>query len=128
MNTNWLIWAVVALTGFVAACITALTIWHPADNTAVITAILGAATPTISVLILLLQGSKTAQKVEEVQQEARVNAEVRGNTLEEVKNKVDEVKVVAETVHKIVNGQRDELKRRITELEERARRGEGKSS
>lgn len=149
MNVSQLIWAVVGTTCVVVGCITALTVWHPGDNTAVVTAILGVATPSVSVLLLLLQGQRTAQKVEEVKQEARHVANVTAEGLESARDsarkakevhqktaevvekvveKVEQIKDVAEAVTEIkslVNGRQDELRRRLESLEERVRRGNG---
>lgn len=136
MNTDRLIWAVVALTSVVAGCITALTIWRPGDNTAVITAILGAATPAISVLILLLQVS---QKAEEVKKEARFVAAVTAEGLEGARDSarkakdahektaaaVQNVENTVQEIKGLVNGQKDALLRRIAELEDRLRKRGG---
>lgn len=128
MSVDRLIWAVVALTSAVAACITVLTIWRPGDNAAVITAILGVTTPTLSVLVILLQGQKTALKVDEVKQEARIVANVAIASVEGAKDSARKATVavekVADTVNKIqyiVNGRQDALQQRITELEKQLR-------
>ena len=139
MTTDKLIWGVVAITCAVGAFITALTIWHPGDNTAVITSILGIATPSLTVLVLLLQGQKTAQKVDEVKQETRFVADVTAENLEGAKDSAQKAKDAQErttkTVEKmvdkvdeiksLVNGRQDELQRRIMELEERLRQKGG---
>lgn len=130
-----LVWGVVAITCVVAACITALSIWHPGDNTAVITSIIGVATPAITVLILLLQGQKTAEKMDEVKQEARFVADVTAENLEGARDSarkakdaqekttktVNEMSGKMDEIKNIVNGRQDALQKRIAELEERLR-------
>ena len=125
MTTDRLIWAVVALTSAVMICITLLAIFRPGDNTGVIAAILGVAGPTISVLIVLLQGQGTQKKVDEVKQEAQVASAVAvavnqqteraAQKAEETALKVDEIR---ETV---VNGRQAQMQRRIDELESHLR-------
>ena len=130
MTIDRLIWAVVAITCAVIACITALTIWGTGDNTAAITSIIGVATPALSVLILLIQGQKTAVKVEEAKREAsqiarKVEAAQQQTArtvtarVEETSAKVDEIKNL------VTNGRQEELQKRISELEERLRRQGG---
>lgn len=137
-TVDGLIWGVVAITSLVAACITALTIWRPGDNTAVITSIIGVATPAISVLVLLLQGQKTAKKVDEVKQETRFVADVTAENLEGARDSarkakdahekttqtVKEMSLKVDEIKTIVNGRQDELQRRIADLEEKLRRKE----
>lgn len=140
MNTNQLIWAVVALTLGVVGCISALTIWGDGDSSGVVTKILTVASPTLSILVLLLQVSR---KAEEVKKEARLVAEVTAEGLEgardsarkakaaheqtaqavkQVVEQVAEISGVADTVKELksmVNGERDKLNQRIAELEQR---------
>lgn len=150
MSTERLIWAVVALTLGVVACITALTIWGTGDIDAAAAKILGVAAPAISVLILILQVSR---KAEEVKREARFVAEVTAEGLEgardsarrakatqeqttkaveRVMERVNEIKDMADTVNEIktaVNGekhklisQNEHLLHKVAELENRLKR------
>ena len=146
MTVNRLIWAVVVLTVAVIACIAGLTVWHPGDSTAAVTAILGVATPAISVLVLLLQGQKVSDKVDDVKREAKHVADVTAENLEGardsarkakdaheqtakvvklVEQKVNTMTNMESTINEIkgmVDGQREHLVRRIADLEERLRR------
>lgn len=87
-ESNTLVWAVVAITAVTAGSIAALVIWHPGDNTAAITAILSVVGPAVGVLVLLLQGQRTAKRVDEAAQKVE-EAKV---VVDETKVKVDEVK------------------------------------
>ena len=71
MTANQLIAGVIFLTLGAVFAIVVLTVWHTGDNTGAITAILTIVMPAVSVLILLLQGQRTEQKVKEVKQDTQ---------------------------------------------------------
>lgn len=127
-QTDILIFAVVAITSIIVLAITGLQIWHPGDNAGAITAILGIATPAVTVLIVLLQGQRTVAKVNEVAQQAQETAQetrqvarrvevTRQVTLATVVEAAQKTAAKVEEIHDMVNGQRDELLHRIAALE-----------
>lgn len=145
INANKLVWAVVTLTAAVSGLIVILSIWGTGEEAKAITAILGVAAPSLSVLILLLQGQKTSDKIEEVKKEARFVAEVTAENLDNARDsarkakdahektakvvesveekvaKIDDVANVVQEIKGIVNGQREQMEKRIAELEAQLR-------